>query len=689
MTCRNSFYHSLLENLKRRLWLPAVIMLYFFLSYPISSALSLSTVNIMGDQTVYGTLQETFMSAVTRAPLPMCALFAIMCAMQGFSYLHKKNRVDMYHSVPVSKCRQYTVVCLNGLLIYLVPYVLNLLLTYLIGAAYGAATLESVLIGMRAFGYSMLLYLMVYFTAVIAMMLTGNGVIAFILSWILLLYEPMMQSLKEVLETAYFHTYVEGGEYHFVTPIAMYLEAVIFPEVLEGNSVIALSTLLTDIAKMSAYVIIACLLGYLFYKKRPSESCAKALAFSKSKPLFKFLLVIPFGVLMGAAFYGIANEKLPFALLGITLGVAIAHCVLEVVYEFDIWSIINHKLQLLILFGVTCVCYSIFQFDLFGYDRYIPAESSVKSAYIEMVDVDRLTDFYDEEWDYQSKAEHLENNMYLTDIQTVQEIAAASWQNDSDTEIEREIFCTIAYRMKDGRMVKRSYFVDYDECKEQLAAVYESAEYKNGAYEYCEETEDVRAGNIRYQIGGMDEIEITSVSWERIMELYQEEMKHLTLKETVSENPVGVLYIEYEVSGGIGEKTYSYPVYPSFTKVRAELLKEEALQDILENGISTDNGIYAEDVEALEIVGQDEYAGVSVMIENQMQIREVLNSLHFSYNANSVFESSVLDGEYLVFIRMKENTVYTYQGYYSADYYFKEGEVPAFIIKDMEDRKQK
>ena len=50
---------------------------------------------------------------------PIVFVLAAVIGMQGFSYLFDRRKVDMYHSVPVSKNRRFAVVYVNGLFIYL------------------------------------------------------------------------------------------------------------------------------------------------------------------------------------------------------------------------------------------------------------------------------------------------------------------------------------------------------------------------------------------------------------------------------------------------------------------------------------------------------------------------------------------------------------------------------------------
>ncbi len=77
---------------------------------------------------------------------PMCmlpvAILAILIAVQGFSYLYDRKKVDMYHSVPVSAKRRFAVIYLNGFLMYIIPALFGICIGILMAAAQGSLTIR-------------------------------------------------------------------------------------------------------------------------------------------------------------------------------------------------------------------------------------------------------------------------------------------------------------------------------------------------------------------------------------------------------------------------------------------------------------------------------------------------------------------------------------------------------------------
>lgn len=110
------------------------------------------------------------------ATVPIMVL-AVYIAVQGFSYLHSRRKIDLYHSVPVSARRRFVVIYGNGLVIYLLPAVCAALLGVIMGAAQGALTARGLAEGGLAFLMTFMYFLVVYTISVLAVMLTGNMVI--------------------------------------------------------------------------------------------------------------------------------------------------------------------------------------------------------------------------------------------------------------------------------------------------------------------------------------------------------------------------------------------------------------------------------------------------------------------------------------------------------------------------------
>lgn len=131
------------------MWIVAVLSQ--LLSYGGMTMIYLSRIRGFYEQGNYRT-QEAFWQAMRRAAqdalgfsdnlFPIVLALAAIIGMQGFSYLFDRRKVDLYHSVPVSKNRRFFVVYVNGLTIYLTANLSGLILGMIIAASQNAVNGE-------------------------------------------------------------------------------------------------------------------------------------------------------------------------------------------------------------------------------------------------------------------------------------------------------------------------------------------------------------------------------------------------------------------------------------------------------------------------------------------------------------------------------------------------------------------
>lgn len=137
MTSKKSFLVNIKTNARRRVWLIVLTFLGFFFSMPVLTALVLSTEKMyMADyrQTdIY--LGQIFARSIglNGGMAVFISMVAIIAAIQGFSYMYQRKKLDMYMSVPVTKGRRFAAIYLNGFLVYFLSYLLNLLLSFFVG----------------------------------------------------------------------------------------------------------------------------------------------------------------------------------------------------------------------------------------------------------------------------------------------------------------------------------------------------------------------------------------------------------------------------------------------------------------------------------------------------------------------------------------------------------------------------
>ena len=138
MTSKNLCFKLMKEDLKRRIWTVALLMLTLFFCIVIPVFYSGSRpMNEFTDALMWLNDVRDEVWAIIGAENPFIVMTmivaAIVCGVSGFSYLHVAKKVDFYHSIPVKREQLFLASYLNGILMMAAVYLLNLLIAMIGG----------------------------------------------------------------------------------------------------------------------------------------------------------------------------------------------------------------------------------------------------------------------------------------------------------------------------------------------------------------------------------------------------------------------------------------------------------------------------------------------------------------------------------------------------------------------------
>lgn len=127
-----------------------------------------------------------------------------------------------------------------------------------------------------------------------------------------------------------------------------------------------------------AAIVITALALFLF-RIRKSERAGTALAFKPAKLPVKIIICVVMGTAFAEIFKMLVYEsERGSGRSGARHGHF--HCVVEIIYAFDFRAIFRKPLQLVIILAVLCAGLLTMQFDVFGYDKWLPDEGSIAAA---------------------------------------------------------------------------------------------------------------------------------------------------------------------------------------------------------------------------------------------------------------------------------------------------------------------
>lgn len=730
MTSKNLYSKLMKEDLKSRLWAISLIALGCFFLYPVTVEFESGTINSYANYELgllkYSERIIKWLSFNNGVSAFLIMLVAMICGLSGFSHLNSRSKVDFYHSIPVKREKLYIANYLNGILILALPYAICMALAVCVGISNGIDGMQLWKTALEAYVLSMVYFMLAYTSVVIAVIMTGNLVVAFLGSLVFNFYIPIMTGLIQGYFGIFYKTYVWSSNAEIIermvrtSPVMEYTYQI--SRYSDGESV--------WMAALAALVVSAALavLGGALYRKRPSEAAGKAMAFAVTKPVIRILITMMCAMGLGGFFWSMRHST-GWAVFGVLCGAVISHCVIEIIYHFDFKKLFANKGQLIACTLASIAILFVFRYDLTGYDKYMPAESKVEKSAILIRRFNNWTSYGEVEnkpngaygWKSISSMNYVVDNMNYTDTANLLSIAAAGIDETvKDTEQEAGLYqysrryepsqmfdetepqffseVTICYTLKGGRHVYRRYSLNIDNVMPQIEKLYGSAEYQQGTFPlmsknaeniaeiyYSEQRKDIRLQGL------------TQEDKKAILDTYRREFAAMTPESMKKEYPVGLIrfttemdeaalqwreqerlnrknyYDSYGYSDDILSDREFYPVYPSNTET-IKLLKDRQV----------DVGTYFEKMDISSVrVGWDKILDESGVVEPReilitdpdeiAQLKRILMGPGLQYYS-PLYEVSEL---HVNFMADENGTTNTYRAY------FPRGQVPDFVTSRL------
>lgn len=594
MKSRILSFNILMETMKKQIWVPVLIFLGFFLSMPIAGMVCLEVIQIDGRAEADIILDYT--RFLTGTGMPLLAMMtlgsAVLTGVSSFSWLHSRVKTDFYHSLPIRREKLFVNQVFLGIAYYVVPYLVNLLLAYVVGMAHGIFRGNMVRLSLQSFLYQLLFYLMIYLVVVLAMLLTGKILLGCLGSAVLCFYGPVLDLLLQGMATSFFDTYVMNGSsfskiLHRLSPIVAYFTYMpdnswSIPGKVWGLGILAVAAL--------------AMLCFFLYKKRSSEAAGRSMAFPGLGRLIQYLMEVLVILGSGMLFYGITEHaSLGWMVFGIVLGGALSHGIMEVIYEGDIRRVMAHTWMMGVSIVTTLLVIGSFYGDVFGYDEFFPKQEELKTLKIQsseknyggsedattynqekIASMERLAQ---DPQVYEMLQEVVQNR-----LQSIQSNDGWVHRDQNGEKVEQIHGVEVEYGLNGGRTANRVYYVDYSQFEQRLLALYDSSDYKKTIYPLTtmaeadleEIIQSVQVtsvmGNISQLFAGSSEARID------FLKTFCGELMQMDQKTVTEEVPIGCLNLTISYENGemsweearvIGDTQYY--IYPSFTKTLAML----------------------------------------------------------------------------------------------------------------------
>lgn len=724
MTSKNSFLARLIENAKRRIWLLVVSLLVFVIGIPTFTAMNISVISqreiLIEEMRVHEALYEFargLYAGTNGVIFTWVGLFAIFSGIQGFSYLYDRNKIDFYHSKPVKASTRFFSIWANGILVWLIPYIVGMLINLVLFAANG-------ILDVKVFGSAWLylvlalgLYLCIYHLAVLALMMTGKVSVTCLGIGVFLFYEACIRLLAAGYFGQFYRFFYAGDDTRWFTPVFSPVTYMNYYAQEDWSAPVTMFFLL-----LFAAVILAA--AYWCYKKRPSELAGSAMTFSAVKPVIKIGIAVPVGLCAGLftcdiVSYDPLSQKgsAGFPIFIGIMGLVITCCLIQVIYEADIKGILHKKAHIVISFVLAMCIALIFRFDLTGFATRLPEEEDME--YVTMITDtgDRWGEaFLDENLTWVNKEEYVNKYMRLTGetAKAARNLAAHSIElymeqsRDEFNEKYEYSYVVFHFHQKNGSVLSREIpvamreetnasYIEQIETSEEFILTNESA--------MSEELMEVLNGNdykIRASWGNnLSNVELTRKQVRELLELYRADLLNDSYYVKTKELPIGefTIFIDAQVSYG---RQFDFLVYPSFVN---------SVKYLENNGFETKKHVTAEDIERIIVTRYPEteeqsdvyyeeytysYSGykatevveevnsVTETYSDPAQIQEITDYMYPNcLGYEWWYMDEALEDRYELEVFFKEDTP-GYAGYGYVTYFnFLKGQVPAFVEANL------
>lgn len=705
MTSKKSFMGDMIENNKRRIWVWIISGLLWFFYYPVGMIIQLTSVKNryaasaesgMMKQSLEELLAVSASGWMTANSLQAVAisLLAVLCAIQGFSYLYSKKKVDLYHSVPVKKTRRFAVIYLNGVLIYLLPLLVNQLLAMAAAGINGAMNMEVASGALLALVMNTVLFLATYSLIMIAVMLTGNVIITIFASAVFLFYEIVVRELILIFEQDFFEYFSYSGREvtPLLSPAGNYYKAL--EGMLEGSC-------LPSILHNLLLTVIFGLLAFFCYKKRPSEAAGKTMAFPRTKGIVKILIATVGALFGGIIAYDSTNGNMTAGNVALILFVMAAIVIvisgmMEVIYELDIKAAFHKKYQILISGLCAVAFFCVFQFDLLGYDKWVPNPEELDSAVVRIYNIPYENNIYDENlnqvYNYKN---YYSDKSGIKDVEAICELSKDKVSNDQPGAQGSEV----EYRLKNGKTVWRTFNLN-GEKEDLMNRIVGTEEFRQAVYLWYDDT-------FYQNFSKLDSPEILFDNGMTVQNLMPEDMteiRNLLKKDYAALDYSGMKheficgYINFSAWKEDGSNImFQCNIYPSFQNIQGYLK---------EKGIYGSNSLDPEKIESITVTNyhqeldQQEAIGyrnypmavsrtasgyeheITKTFTDRKQIEELVGAMYSQSFDKSVHDD--ISSDYSVTVQLKSSEAANNAGYYRGSdlFYLIEGRVPEFVDRE-------
>lgn len=387
-----------------------------------------------------------------RGAVLLSAVFGAAAAMAMYAYLYNNRACSMVNALPIRRETAFATAFLTGI----VPMLTADVLTAAIAAAIVSGNAAAAGKIWTFLAFAVMGNIAFYGFAVFCAMLTGNLAVMpcvyLVLNGAVYLAEA---AVRTVMSCVIYGFSSAGTYFEKLSPLVAVMDEVnlgidyVYGQLADGSDCLTGEFEIRGLGLMGVYcaaglVLTVCAL--LIYKKRGMEHAGDIVAVPVLKPVFKYCLSFGCALVLAAAVYewlfsyitGLWAALLVLAIL--IAGAFIGYFGAEMLIQKGLRVFNRGWKGFAVTAAILAVMLACMEFDLSGYERYVPESGEVESVTVSGYSINGTT------------LAEPENIAALTGIH--RQIISHKAQNDADADAG-EIW--INYKLRDGKTVSRMY----------------------------------------------------------------------------------------------------------------------------------------------------------------------------------------------------------------------------------------
>ena len=407
-------------------------------------------------------------------PIVLLTIFVlpVLVSILLFKYTNEEKSSSFIHGLPISKRKLYITNILTGIVMYVIPFLVNLIIILLLNLGEMGKYLQFTDI-IKWFGvcmlYNTIFFAFATFIGTFCASKISHGILTYIL-----MYAPVGVL---VLTSAF----VEDVLYGFKGLSSNFEEFTKLPfikiieDFREMSSYYLSQTIEFETSTIIIYIIsiiVMLVLGYFIYKKRKLEITKEFIAFKGIRSFVKYAATFLVNLLSYMYFYDVIGKHNIRTLLASFVINLIAYLIIEMILK-KTYKVFKSIIGFIVYAVIITITFVILNTGAFGYETRIPKAENVEEVSFKV---------RNETINFKEK-QNIEN---IINFQ----------QKLVDEKKKGYTEYTIEYKLKDGRKITRKYDINNSLYKEELNKILTSNEYYEEKIKQIEDVQKIKRINV-------------------------------------------------------------------------------------------------------------------------------------------------------------------------------------------------